>query len=224
VGEGVVRSWLRAGATVVTMSRDPGRLTQLVESTRDLGGRLITGEGSPSDPDAVTSLSRQVDQYDQVVASIGGGGWQLAPLTALDPTMFQRIFDDGIIAHWAVANVMLPRLTPTGEYVFINGGAALSIVSGTGPLSLVASAQLTLAATYAAEMAATGPRITSLILNTPIATRSRASTPPHWLTPDQVGDACIHIHALAEMPDQIILDGADSVATLQRRTATESRH
>jgi len=73
-------------------------------------------------------------------------------------------------------------------------------------------------------MAPTACRITSLILNTPIATRSRVSTPPHWLTPDQVGDACVRIHSLAEVPDQIVLDGADDVAALHRRTATETRH
>ena len=214
VGEGVVRSWLRAGATVLTMSRNPERLTQLAASTRELGGTLITAQGSPTDPDAVASLSGEVSRFDQVVASIGGGGWQLAPLTVMGEAMFRRVIDDGITAHWAAANLLLPRVSAGGDYVFINGGAALEILAGAGPLSLVARGQLSLAAIYAAEHATRSLPITSLILNTPIATRSRASAPPQWLTPDQVGDACVRIHSMADVPEQIVLGGADDVASL----------
>lgn len=80
--------------------------------------------------------------------------------------------------------------------MFVNGGAAREIVPGTGPLSLVARAQLALAEIFDAEQPSDHPiRTTSLILTSPVATPSRrANAHPDWLTPVDAGRACVVVH------------------------------
>ena len=196
VGAGIVGGWLDAGATVVTASRHPTRIDRLRQAAsaahRD---RLITAVGSASDPRTIDPLADEHGPFDQIVASIGGGGWELGPLQAMHAEMFATVIRDGITAHWQAAQTLRPYLKPNGSHVFINGGAAHDIVPGTGPLSLVARAQLTMAEIFDLEHPPPRPRTVSLILGSPIATPQRGyRVEPQWLTPGDVGRACVQIH------------------------------
>lgn len=214
VGEGIVRAWLGTGASVGTLSRSPDRLAALTASAQHLDGALIAEEGSASDPATLAAFADRLGPIDQVVASIGGGGWHLASLAQTAPAMFARIIDDGITAHWSLATLLMPRIVEGGEYVFINGGAALQIAPGTGPLSLVAQAQLALADIFRAEASPLAPRVTSLILNSPIATSTRQAPPSAWLSPEDVGQACVALRSHPRLPHQIILNDRADVAAL----------
>ncbi len=201
---------------MVTVSRDQTRIDRLRhaagEGHRD---RLITAVGSASDPSVVGRLADDHGPFDQVVASIGGGGWELGPLQAMDAEGFATVVRDGITAHWQAAKTLRPSLKPGGSHVFINGGAALDIVPGTGPLSLVARAQLTLAEIFDLEHPPPKPRTVSLILGSPIATPQRGSrVDPHWLTPGDVGDACVRIHHGVEASGPITITTRADIARL----------
>ncbi len=101
-----------------------------------------------------------------------------------------------------------------GSYVFINGGAADEIIPGTGPLSLVARAQLTLAETFDREEAQR-IRTISLVLTSPIATRNRGSAlKPDWLTADDVGEACRRLHIAAATGREIRIATRADIETL----------
>lgn len=193
VGTGIVRAWLDHGATVVTTSRDVERLRALRNEADGADGVLIA-ESSDADAATFERLADAHGPFDSVVASIGGGGWQLAPLADIDESMLRRVVDDGIVAHWRTAATLRPHVRDGGSYVFVNGGAADEIIPGTGPLSLVARAQLTLAEIFDREGSGR-IRTFSLVLTSPIATRARGNdVQPEWLTPKDVGDACRRLH------------------------------
>lgn len=214
VGSGVVGRWLDAGATVATVSRSEAALEALRAACGD-SPRLITEPGSSSDVALLARLADRYGPFDQVVASIGGGGWELAPLQEIGTDMFGRVIADGIEAHWHCARALRPSIRTGGSHVFVNGGAAEHIVAGTGPLSLVARAQLTLAEIFDAEDAPGRVRTASLVLRSPIATASRGTeVEPAWLTPADVGDACIRIHALADVPLLVPVTGRRDIAEL----------
>jgi NAD(P)-dependent dehydrogenase (short-subunit alcohol dehydrogenase family) len=207
VGEGVVRAWLAEGATVVTASRSAERRARLRDTTAELPGTLVVLDGAASDPELVSRARAEHGPFDHAVASVGGGGWKLAPLTVIDEPMFRRVVEDGITAHWLVARTLVPGLPRTGSYVLVNGGAALEVVPGTGPLSLVARAQLAMADILRAEAGEDGPRVTSLILGTPIATRDRgARIRPEWLRSDDVGTACVRLARSGAPPRELVLN------------------
>lgn len=216
VGAGIVGSWLAAGATVVTVSRDVARLERLRGHVgAEDRERLVTHAGSASDPQLVARLAEEHGPFDQVVASIGGGGWVLGPLQDMDAGMFATVILDGITAHWQAAQTLRPYLKPDGSHIFVNGGAALDIVPGTGPLSLVARAQLTMAEIFDVEHPLPKPRTVSLILGSPIATPQRGSrVQPEWLTPRDVGDACVLIHRGVDASGTITITTRSDVARL----------
>jgi 3-oxoacyl-[acyl-carrier protein] reductase len=210
-----VRAWLHAGATVATLSRSTERLQSLTEMSQGLPGRLVARKGTAGASGHLEALLSEVGQVDQAVASIGGGGWRLAPLMTIEEAMFRRIVDDAVVAHWATAKAVLPRVAADGEYVFINGGAALHTVKGAEPMSLVARTQLAMADLIAGEVAP-GPRVTSLVLNSPIIARNRPTGRPEWLTADDVGQACLYLRAQAELPRQIVITTRADVDALAR--------
>jgi 3-oxoacyl-[acyl-carrier protein] reductase len=217
VGAGIVGSWLAAGATVVTVSRDEARLDRLRE---EVGagdrGRLVTARGSASDPRVVASLAEEHGPFDQIVASIGGGGWALGPLQEMDAEMFATVILDGITAHWQAAQTLRPYLKSDGSHVFVNGGAVIDIVPGTGPLSLVARAQLTMAEIFDVEHPLPKPRTVSLILASPVATPQRGSrVESEWLTPRDVGDACVLIHRGVDASGSITITTRSDIARLR---------
>lgn len=192
VGAGIVRAWLSVGATVVTLSRDAARLDALHESAASLAGDLVAMHGSAQDAEILHELADDYGPFDQVAASIGGGGWRMAAIRTLGHADVQRIVDDGIVAHWVTSAALRPRVRENGSYIFINGGAAHAVVRGAGALTLVARSQLALAEIFDAEESPRRIRTVSLILNSPIATPARgASVRPQWLTPDDVGRACV---------------------------------
>ena len=150
VGSGVVAAWLADGATVLTTSRDQQRLASLQRDASGLPGRLIAAV-APADRAGLEQLAAEHGPFDATVASVGGGGWRLAPLATIDEDMLRTVVEDGIVAHWTVAAALRPHIRDGGSYIFINGGAAVEVVPGTGPLSLVARAQLALAEIFDAE-------------------------------------------------------------------------
>jgi NAD(P)-dependent dehydrogenase (short-subunit alcohol dehydrogenase family) len=214
VGEGIVAAWLRAGATVAVPSRDEHRLAALAASVAGLPGTLVTRVVPAADPDGLARWLDELGPMDQAVASIGGGGWRLAPLLRIQEPELRRIVEDGVVGHWAVARAVLRRVVPAGEYVMVNGGAALETIPGAEPMSFVARTQLVLAELLAGELDTAGPRVLSLVLNSPIITRTRPTGKAAWLTAQDVGQACVAVHRRPDLPPRLVLTTRADVAAI----------
>lgn len=193
VGEGIVRQFLNAGATVVVPSRSQYRLEELKQNLKGCDQtHLITVQaGCGTEAGAMDLYDFIVDELsylDIVVASIGGW-WQGEPLLDVSLRLWNQLLENSLTAHFVAAKTFLPLLAEGngGHYIMLNGGAALKIIPNAGPISISAAAQLTLKDVFVEEMRDTKVTINTLLINTPIVTRSRNIPKPHWLTADEVG-------------------------------------
>jgi hypothetical protein len=80
-----------------------------------------------------------------------------------------------------------------GSYIFINGDACDVPVVNSGPISIVAAAQLMMKDVVAEELKESGARINSIVIGTPVVTRSRTKTQPEWLVADEVGRYAVYL-------------------------------
>lgn len=97
------------------------------------------------------------------------------------------------------------------SYTFINGGGALHPVPTAGPVSVSAAAQLMLQKVFSAEHEAFPVRINSLVLATPVKTRSRGQTPPDWISADEAGQYCVALAQGNTSGETIIFENADQL-------------
>lgn len=192
VGEGVVAALLAGGWQVTALGRSADRLA-------GMSARL-------GDPDALHTvvldpdgggwqrLAGSIGTPELVVASLGG--WFSGPgLAVLPRPDFDRVLGDGLTAHLGAAQAFLPAMERAGggTYVMINGAAALAPVPGSGVVSVVTAAQLMLARVLAAEAREVSVR--SLVIATPVLSRSRTDGPSSWVSARDVGSTVAALHA-----------------------------
>ncbi len=194
VGEGIVRGLLAHGADhVITSSRSADKLAHLQDRLADVAGtRLSTytaNIGIISDAQQVLKHIQQEHGTIQAVIATLGGWWQGQALTDLTLSTWYRLLDNNLTAHLVVARTFLPVIaTQEGSsYTMINGGAAEQAIPLAGPISILAAAQLMMKDVLVKEWAAQPVRINTLLLATPIISRSRPTGEPHWLTAEDVG-------------------------------------
>lgn len=191
VGEGIVRQFLRQGATVVVPSRSEEKLRNLCVRLHAPDALITEVADVASEEDALrlrAKMEDEVGSLDHVVASLGGW-WQGAPLTEVPLALWHSLLGDSLSAHFVVAKTFLPALTDRegGSYTLINGGGALRPVPGAGPVVVSAAAQLMLKDVLAAEHEESRVRVNSLVLATPVLTRSRPQGHPEWLSANDAG-------------------------------------
>ncbi len=203
VGEGIVKAFLQAGATVIVPSRKPERLMDLQIGLGELGNErfvAVTADvGTPEGAHAVRqTILQRFGQLNAVVASLGGW-WQGKPLVSVPLEDWANVLQNNLTAHLLVARTFLPMLynQPGSSYTMINGGAAFEPVPGAGPVSITAAAQLMMKDVLAAEAKGRPVRVNTLALMMPVVTRSRPQGRPEWLTADEVGAYCAYL-AVAE--------------------------
>ncbi|MCA0374308.1 MAG: SDR family oxidoreductase [Gemmatimonadetes bacterium] len=129
---------------------------------------------------------------DRVVASLGGW-WQGADLVDVPPEVWSRIVHDGLTAHYMAARTFLPLVRAGGSYVMVNGAGALRPVPKAGPVTIVASAQLTMRDVLAAEQRGRDVRVNTVLLGTPVRTRSRPEGGADWLTAEEAGAVIVRL-------------------------------
>lgn len=201
VGEGIVRGFLRAGATVIVPSRTADRLLTLRDRLAgrpgDRGGRLLTVEGDVGTVDGAARVrDRALDEsgrLDAVVASVGGW-WQGPPLVEVDPETWRRVLDANLTTHFLLARTFLPVLRERAgaSYLAITGDAADHPTKGASLVSVAASGLLAMVRSLALELADTPVRVNALYLG-PLITRNRPEGPAEWLTADEVGAYAAHL-------------------------------
>ena len=222
VGEGIVRSFLHQGATVIVPSRSEGKadhLRNLIEATDGRQEQLhtIIGQyGSFTEADALAQqIETQFGPVDDVVASIGGW-WMGKALWQISNEDWQKVFVGLSTAHMAALRAFMPKLPKAGAYTLILGGSAYRPVPSSGLMNMEQAALVMMRTVAQME---TGPerRIFSLVMG-PIMTRMRRAGDPNWVTADQVGDVAAALSANAAVPGQEI-----SLRTQQDATDTLAR-
>lgn len=193
VGEGIVRAFLQAGATVVVPSRTADKLDQLRAGLGDIAGdRLIPIEGDFSDVESAEQLRartlEKVTQLDAIVASINGRWNEDIPLIQTSLDDWRRMLDNNLTAHFIAARTFLPVLQKGSSYTLIGGGAAEQAIPNYGLVCIPAAGQLMLTQILINESKGTGIRINEVVLHSMIATRERLGDEhPEWITADEVG-------------------------------------
>ena len=173
VGEGVVRTFLEAGAEVIV----PTRSQQRAHAFRDLLGSSATEHlhlivHDYTSFDGAQTLVDHVLHFrgglDSVVAPIGGW-WQGRTLAEITESDWNAAFTSLATTHMAVLRASLPHLSAHGAYTVIIGDSATWPVPGSGLVSMEQAALLMMQRVAAAE---SGPerRIFSLVLG-PVSSR-----------------------------------------------------
>jgi NAD(P)-dependent dehydrogenase (short-subunit alcohol dehydrogenase family) len=186
VGVEIVARLLHAGAHVYALVRSSARAQVLGAHSR-----LALIEGFPDSDSGVTAVRQslaQVGPVDGAVASLGP--WFHGPaLAELAKSDWDAMVAASLTSHYLFARSVMPSLnTSRGQYIMINGAAALTPVPQSGVVSVMARAQTMIAEVLAAENSAVG--VHTLMLRSVIATRARPAHNSNWITASEVGDAC----------------------------------
>ncbi|GLF99902.1 SDR family NAD(P)-dependent oxidoreductase [Streptomyces yaizuensis] len=216
VGEGIVRAFLTAGATVVVPSRSRQRLDTL---TRLIGPDLSAHLQGVDDPygtfDEARALAERIatehGRVDHVVASVGGW-WMGKALWDTGESDWQKYFIDTTTAHTALARAFVPRLAPDGSYTVIAGFSGRKPYPSAGIVSMHGAALLMMREVLSAELRGRR-RVNDLVLG-PVVNRSRPGGDPDWLTADQVGEAAVALSRTPGVTDEHIV--LNTVADLKR--------
>lgn len=194
VGEGIVRQLLQRGNGVVVPSRSQTRLEQLRGLLDAPGDRLVTLVGDIGSAPGAGQLRRRVEaevgDLDAVIASIGGW-WSGPPMVEVAMDDWHRLIDANLTAHVVAARTFLPVVAGRrgASYTLINGSGATQPVAGSGPVNVAAAGQLMLKDVLALEHTDDPVRINTLLIGTPVRTRSRPDGPAGWVDADDVGSA-----------------------------------
>jgi NAD(P)-dependent dehydrogenase (short-subunit alcohol dehydrogenase family) len=199
VGEGIVKTLMQNGATVIVPSRNEIKLKRLQEYVAEVeSGKLIPFVGTVNNEDNALALSNFLHQnfksIDIAVASLGG--WhQGFPFYSYPLADWNRILNDNLTSHFLAIKTLVPMLHPqTGSYFHINGFSADEIVPMAGPVSMTAAAQKSMIQTLAVELNRTGIRVNELILG-PMKTRDRLKHghgQEDWYFPEEIGQYIVN--------------------------------
>ncbi|MBL1098485.1 SDR family NAD(P)-dependent oxidoreductase [Streptomyces coffeae] len=209
VGEGIVRAFLHAGATVVVPSRSQERLDHLAELIDpQLGNRLIRLQAGYGTFAEATELAEKIvadhGRMDHAVPSIGGW-WMGKALWQVSENDWQQHFVETTTSHFAVARAFVPRLDAAGSYTLIAGFAAREPYPQAGIISMHGAAMLMMREALSVDLG--GRRRVNNLLLGPIINRSRPNGDPSWLTADQVGEAAVAVALAPSVQDESITLG-----------------
>lgn len=205
VGEGVTRTLLQQGATVLVPSKSVSRLEQLRGLIgSELGPELITVNAPYDTFGTAEALADLVgDSHSGVtdVVALVGGWWAGKKLWEIDEVDWQKVFVSPATTQLALARAFVPRLR-SGSYTTIAGFSSYSPEPGSGPVSMQGAAQLMMRRVLSKE-ASGSPRINDLMLG-PIINRSRPQGRRDWLTADEVGQAVAKVIADQRLDDTTV--------------------
>jgi 3-oxoacyl-[acyl-carrier protein] reductase len=205
IGEGIVRSALRSGATVIVPSRNAARLQALKRYVSEAGvdGTSLhtiqadVGSFEGARAFVATTLS-DFGTIDLSVAALGGY-WSGPPLLETSESDYRTVMSSNLDAHYAFARHVLPAMQKSrGVHVLIGGPGNLLPNPRSTLISIAGHAQLAMASLLDTEARASGTRSYQLFVSH-IFDRQRGAGAPganprsDVLTPDQIG---AHVLAL----------------------------
>lgn len=182
IGRAAALLLAEAGAHVIAVARTQGALEELDDEINALGGSATLVPVDITDFEALDRLGAAIyerwKKLDILVANAGTLG-VLAPITQVDPKMWDQVIGVNVTANWRLVRSLDPllRASDAGRAIFVTSGAAHTCKAYWGPYSISKAALEALARTYAAETATTAIR-TMLINPGPLRTRMRQSAMP----------------------------------------------
>lgn len=198
VGEGLVLSFMRAGATVIVPIRNTEKAAQLQDYVAGIGsGELLFIEGALDTEENALKLRDDIHKVtpnlDLAVVSIGTW-WQGLPLTSIRLETWDNMVGNNLTSQFLAIRAFIPLLNPkSGIYVHLNGYSAEQPFPMAAPIAVMAAAQKMMIQTLALELKPTNLKAYELILG-PIKTRQRLQHDKgkeHWYFPEEIGDYII---------------------------------
>lgn len=194
VGEGVVRTLIDDGATVIVTGRNESRLAALrtrIHSERPT--RLFTEvlEAGADDLDArARLLAERYGLFDGVVIAVASWGDQgRKPALALTDAEWDDLIGDNLTSVFRLLRAFVPHTKRSGTVLQLNGMSADLPFPGAAGVALSAAATKSLTRTIAAELQGRGPRVYQILLGV-VRTRARREAGIDdlgWLDGEEVG-------------------------------------
>jgi 3-oxoacyl-[acyl-carrier protein] reductase len=196
VGEGVVATFLKEGATVVVPSRRQESLDKLLNFLGSLASdRLVGLVGNIGQLEGAEQIREQIlarfGRLDGVLASLGGWWTGNKPLTEVSLETWNQYLESNLTSHFLLARTFIPVLTSQkgGTYTLLGGTAAEVPLPHVSPVGITAAGQLMLARILIEETKGSGVRINEVIVQGMVKTRvMEAHSGPEWITPTEIGE------------------------------------
>jgi len=200
VGEGIVRTFLKEGATVIV----PSRSQEAIDALRGyLAGtpldRLVTLIGNIGDvTDAERLRDAMLDRFgrlDVVVAALGGTWEEGLKLVDVPMETWRKYWESNLTPHYVAARTFLPVLAKGKgtSYTLIGGLSAVLTIPNYSVVAVNSAGQLMMAKVLMEEMKDASVRINQVMFGY-LNTRARASyARPEWVTADEVGAFCAYL-------------------------------
>ncbi|MEW6735804.1 MAG: SDR family oxidoreductase [Acidobacteriota bacterium] len=195
VGEGIVRAFLREGATVIVPSRSSEKIVALCNYLSEVNtDNLITLIGNIGEPAGAEKILEEIlnryGKIDAMVASLGGSWEKGLPITKVPIDTWREYWENNLTAHFVAAKVFLPVLAnnPGSSYTLLGGLSAVLAIPYYSPVAVNSAGQLMMAKILIEEMKESGVRINQVMFGF-INTRERAAyARQEWVTADEVGN------------------------------------
>ena len=175
IGRAAALAFAKAGAHVLALARTAGGLEELDDEIRAAGGAaslipmdLVEGDGIEK---LAGALMQRFDTLDILFANAAMLG-ELAPLTDIDPKVWQATLDLNVTVNWRLIRALDPMLRKAddGRAIFLTSRVGGEVARAYWGVYAVSKAALEmLAETYAAENASTS---ISVAIISPGATRT----------------------------------------------------
>jgi NAD(P)-dependent dehydrogenase (short-subunit alcohol dehydrogenase family) len=149
IGEATAAALVRAGARVVIVARDAGKLAA---AAARLGDGVETLSVDARDGGALARGFAQLGPIDQLVICVSGGKGA-GPFASLALADLRAAFDEKVLAQLAVAQAALPQLRAGGSITFVTAASASSVIRGAAGLAAVNGALEAMIPSLAHELA-----------------------------------------------------------------------
>ena len=195
IGPGLIAAQLDAGANIVLIGRNTGRL-EAVRQQFDTTDRITPIQGDigtlASAEKVAAAVTDRVGQPDHLV--VGLNAWmQGQPVWAVDETAWDRSLAI-TTGYFAASRAFAPRLRPGGSLTHILGLSAYVTLPLASPVTIYGGALRAMRPAFSQDLG-DQLRVNSAafaVINSP----SRgANVSPDWLTDRQVGDIMTRIAA-----------------------------
>jgi NAD(P)-dependent dehydrogenase (short-subunit alcohol dehydrogenase family) len=182
IGRAAALALAEAGAHIIAVARTQGALEELDDEIVKLGSSATLVPLDLTDFEALDRLGAAIHErwgkLDILLANAGTLG-VLAPITQVDPKMWNQVIGVNVTANWRLVRSLDPllRASDAGRAIFVTSGAAHACKAYWGPYSISKAALEALARTYAAETEKT-PIRAMMISPGPLRTRMRQNAMP----------------------------------------------
>ncbi|WP_030201102.1 SDR family NAD(P)-dependent oxidoreductase [Streptomyces sp. NRRL S-87] len=169
IGAAAARRFAAEGAAVVLTARRRDRLDALVEEITGAGGLASAVAGDVTDPaDVDRAVAAAVETYGRLDGAFNNAGWATAgtPLHETDDAVFDRVLDVNLRGVWNCLKRQIPVLAEGGGGAVVNTSSVAGVLAtgATAPYVAAKHAVIGLTRAAAAEYAARGVRVNSLVV------------------------------------------------------------